>query len=84
MAITLDLAPEVEATLAAQALALGLQLNSYVQSLLEQQADMGRTKQATSMEQFKAELDALARGSEKLPYLPPAAPTREGSYQDHD
>ena len=84
MAIALDLPPEVEASLAAQAQALGLQLNSHVQSLLERQAGMGRTEQATKLEQFKAELDALARGSKKLPYLPPAAPTREGSYQDHD
>jgi len=30
------------------------------------------------------ELDALAQGSDKLPYLPPAALTRESFYQDHD
>ena len=29
-------------------------------------------------------LDALAQGSDKLPYLPPAALTRESFYQDHD
>ncbi len=84
MAITLNLPPEVEASLAAQARAVGLQLNSYVQSLLEQQAGMGRAEQATSLEQFEAELDALAQGSDKLPYLPPAALTRESFYQDHD
>ena len=84
MAITLILPPEVEASLAAQARALGLQLNSYVQTLLEQQAGMGRAEQATNLEQFEAELDALAQGSDKLPYLPPAALTRESLYQDHD
>ena len=84
MAITLNLPPEVEASLAAQARALGLQLNSYVQNLLEQQAGMGRSEQATNLEQFEAELDALAQGSDKLPYLPPAALTRESFYQDHD
>ena len=42
MAITLNLPPEVEASLAAQAKALGLQLNSYVQTLLEQRAGTGR------------------------------------------
>ena len=47
MAITLNLPPEVEASLAAQAQALGLQLNSYVQTLLEQQAGMGRGEQTT-------------------------------------
>jgi len=84
MAITLDLPTEVEASLAAQARALGLQLNSYVQSLLEQQAGLGRAAQTTNLEQFEAELDALAQGSDKLPYLPPAALTRESFYQDHD
>ena len=84
MAITLNLPPDVEARLAAQARALGLQLNSYVQSLLEQQAGLGRAEQTTNLEQFEAELDALAQGSDKLPYLPPAALTRESFYQDHD
>ena len=84
MAITLNLPPEVEGSLAAQARALGLPLNSYVQSLLERQAGMGREEPATSLEQFEAELDALAQGSDKLPYLPPAALTRESFYQDHD
>ena len=84
MAITLNLPPEVEASLAAQARVLGLQLNSYVQTLLEQQAGMGRAEQAINLEQFEAELDALAQGSDKFPYLPPAALTRESFYQDHD
>jgi len=84
MAITLNLAPEVEASLAAQARARGLQLNSYVQTLLEQQAGMGRAEQTVNLEQFEAELDALALGSDKLPYLPPAGLTRESLYQDHD
>ena len=84
MAITLNLPPEVEASLAAQARALGLQLNFYVQTLLEQQAGMGHTEQTINVEQFEAELDALAQGSDQLPYLPPAALTRESFYQDHD
>ena len=84
MAITLILPPEVEASLAAQARALGLQLNFYVQTLLEQQAGMRRTEQTINVEQFEAELDALAQGSDQLPYLPPAALTRETFYQDHD
>jgi hypothetical protein len=84
MAITLNLPLEVEASLAAQARALGLQLNSYVQSLLEQQAGSGCAEQTTSLEQFEADLDALAQGSDKLPHLPPAALTRKNIYRDHD
>ena len=84
MAITLDLPPEVEASLAAQARARGLQLNSYVQTLLEHQAGMGHAEGAINLEQFETELDAIAQGSDNLPYLPPAALTRESFYQDHD
>ena len=84
MAITLNLPPEVEASLAAQARALGLQLNAYVQTLLGQQAGIRRAEQTINLEQFEAELDALAQGSDKLQYLPAAALTRESFYQDHD
>ena len=38
MAITLHLPPEVEASLAARARALGVELDAYVQTLLQQQA----------------------------------------------
>jgi hypothetical protein len=37
MAITLNLPPEVEASLAARARALGVDLDAYVQTLLQQQ-----------------------------------------------
>ena len=84
MAITLKLPPELEASLAAEARALGIELDAYVQTLLEHQAGMGRAEQTINLEQFEAELDALAQGSDKLPYLPPAALTRESFYQDHD
>ena len=83
MAITLELPPEVEAGLAAQAEAQGLELDVYLQSLLKQQAAMKRPDQL-SLQEFDAELDALARGSERLPYLPPEALTRDTYYQDHD
>jgi hypothetical protein len=82
MAITLQLSPELEAGLAAQAQARGLRLEVYVQTLLKQ-AMMKRSEQM-SLEEFEAELDALARGSEKLPYLSPEALTRESYYRDHD
>lgn len=84
MAITLELPPEIEASLAAQARARGLRLDAYVESLLKQQAATEHPGRAMSLEQFEAELDALAQGSEKLPYLPPEAVTRESFYQDHD
>jgi hypothetical protein len=83
MAITLELPPEVEAGLAAQAEARGLALDVYLENLLKHHAAMKPPDQL-SLQEFDAELDALARGSEKLPYLPPEALTRESYYQDHD
>jgi hypothetical protein len=83
MVITLELPPEVEADLAAQAEARGLELEVYLGSLLKQHAATKRPDQL-SLQEFDAELDALARGSEELPYLPPEALTRESYYQDHD
>lgn len=83
MAITLELSPEVEAGLAAQAEARGLKLGVYLESLLRQHAATKRPDQL-SLQEFEVELDALARGSERLPYLPPDALTRESFYQDHD
>jgi hypothetical protein len=37
-----------------------------------------------SLEELEARLDALAKGGENLPYLPPEAISREGLYRDHD
>ena len=83
MAITLELPPEVEAGLAAQAQAPGLELDAYLEVLLRRHALMKRPGQL-SLQEFDDELDALARGSETLPYLPPEALTRDTYYQDHD
>ena len=83
MAITLELPPEVTAGLAAQAQARGLELDAYLEIVLKQEASMKRPGEL-SLQEFDAELDALARGSEKLPCLPPEALTRRSFYQDHD
>ncbi|MGH9447468.1 MAG: hypothetical protein ACRD3O_17300 [Terriglobia bacterium] len=84
MVITLELPPEIEASLAAQAQARGLHLNVYVQSLLKQQAATEDAGNTMSPEQFEAELDALAAHSAKIPLLPLEALTREAIYRDHD
>jgi hypothetical protein len=83
MPIILELPPEVEADLAAQAEARGLELDEYLESLLKQHAAM-KYPDELSLQEFEVELDALARGSEKLPYLPPDALPRESYYRDHD
>jgi len=84
MAITLNLPPDVETKLAAQARELGLQLDTYVQSLLQERASKIAAEQTTDLKQFEAELDALSKGSEKLAYLSAEALTRASIYQEHD
>ncbi len=83
MTITLELLPSVEANLTAQAQAQGLQLGDYIQQLLEQAAGK-KSEKNISPEELEARLDALAKGGENLPYLPPEAISREGLYRDHD
>lgn len=84
MTITLELLPAVEASLTAQAHAQGMELSTYVQRLLEQQAGIKGVKERMSSQELEARLDALAKGSENLPDLPLEAITREGIYRDHD
>ena len=85
MTITLELTPHVAASLAAQAQARGVSLDTYVRNLIEAQAAaVDHREPPMPLERFEAELDALAADSETLPYLPAEALTRESLYQDHD
>ena len=85
MRITLELTPHVAASLAAQAQARGVSLDTYVRHLIEAQAAaVDHREQPMPLERFEAELDALAADSETLPYLPAEALTRESFYRDHD
>jgi hypothetical protein len=85
MTITLELTPHVAASLAVQAQARGVSLDTYVRNLIEEQAAaVDHREQLMTLEPFEAELDALAADSETLPYLPPEALTRESFYQDHN
>jgi len=84
MVISLELPPEIEAGLAAQAQARGLELDAYVKTLLRQQALTGDSQQNVTLAEFEAELDALAVHSAKIPLLPLEALTRESIYRNHD
>jgi hypothetical protein len=85
MTITLELTPDVAASLAAQAQARGVSLDTYVRNLIEEQAAaVDPREQPMTLEPFEAELDALAADSETLPYLPAEALTRASFSQDHD
>jgi hypothetical protein len=82
--ITVDIAPEVQAELARQALAHGRAVEAYAASLLEgairHPADAGRL----SMDRLENTLREMAEFSHKIPVLPDEALTRESLYRDHD
>jgi hypothetical protein len=83
--IRIELRPEVEARLAAEARARGIEVKAYVESLLEQ-ATTTRTipPRRRTREEMRAFFEAMAANSDKIPELPDEAFTRESFYQDHD
>jgi len=83
MAFFIQLKPELEQSLAAQARARGLSVEQYIQTLLEQQLAF-KPQPEVSLEQFEAALDAVAVHSHKIPHLPLEALTRESIYKDPD
>ena len=79
----IQLKPEIERRLTAEAAAQGVSVEVYLTSLIEG----GTTPldpEAMTPEQFEADMDLLAEGSEQLPILPADAFSRESIYADHD
>jgi hypothetical protein len=83
MTVMIELTPEVEANLAAQAEARGLPLEEYVQRVVEDRAAVEPQRRQTP-ESIEAALDKLAEMGKDLPHLPSSAFTRASIYQDHD
>src|SRR5437588_235765 len=81
MTVTLELKPEIEHRIMEGAAAQGVSVEAYLTSLIEGGAlwlDPG----VTTPEQFEADMDLLAEGSERLPVLSPDALSRENIYAD--
>jgi hypothetical protein len=77
MAITLDLKPEVEERVRAQAEARGMSPESYLAEVIEART-LPTLSERPSPEEFKAFLEAIAEGSDDIPVSSPEARTREG------
>jgi hypothetical protein len=84
MTLRLELKPEVEASLAAQARAKNVPLNVYLQSILEDLAHIEAGRPAPGLQDLRATLDALADMGRELPPLPSSAFSRESIYREHD
>ena len=84
MTLNIELAPEVEARLAVQAQAQGVDLPTYASVVLEQAASRQVSPKSASLSEFEAALNRLAAHSDNFPLLPDEAFTRESMYRDHD
>jgi hypothetical protein len=79
MTVTLNLAPELEKRIAAQALAQGVSVDDYLLSVIEATAAPVPSERA-SLEEFEAAMDELAEGMDGVPVLAPEALSRESIY----
>jgi hypothetical protein len=83
MSIRVELNPETEERLKAEARAKGLPLEKLAEQLLnEALTERNLSRGQMSVEEFHRMLDAMAEGSEKLPDLPTESFSRESFYED--
>jgi len=83
MTIRVELSPEIEARLKAEARAKGLPLAKLAEELLQEALRVHpQLPGRMSVNEFHRMLDTLAEGSEGLPDLPTESFTRERFYED--
>jgi hypothetical protein len=83
MTIQVELKPEVATRLAAEAKALGVTPEKVAERILYEALASRSTPQGSlSVEEFHAMLDAMAKGSERLPNLLTEGFTRASFYED--
>ena len=83
MTVRLELKPEVEASLTAQARTRGVRLDEYLQNVLENLVRTGSASPVNVVE-LEAALDTLAEMGKDLPPVPSSAFSRESIYGDRD
>jgi phage tail tape-measure protein len=83
MTILVEVSPEAEASLKAEAALRGMDLQKYADRLLEEAAiPRMAEKGKLTREGLHAMLKEVGEGSENLPKLPTSAFTRESFYED--
>lgn len=83
MTLQVEVSPEIEARIVAEAQARGVSAENYALGLLEQAlANPANPPSKLTVEKFHAMLSGLAEGSERLPELPTDSFTRESFYED--
>jgi hypothetical protein len=85
MTIQIELNPEVEARLAAEARACGIALEEYARRLLQEAiGSMPRRRSRASQEEFREFLDAFASKAPNVPQLRTENFSRGMIYGEHD
>ena len=85
MTIQVELNPEMEALLVAEAQAQGIALEKYAQRLLQEALDSRtRHRSRASQDEFRSFLDALASKAPNVPQLRAETFAREMIYGEHD
>lgn len=82
MTITIDINPELEAQLAAQARAEGVDLETVVERLLRRSVAQETQPPRLTIEDVRTMFKALAAGAESLPKLATESFTRASFYED--
>ena len=83
MTIQVELNPEIEAQLVAEARVRGIPLEKVAEHLLQEAlASLSVPQGNLTLEGFHTMLNALSAGSEGLPNLPTESFTRESFYED--
>jgi hypothetical protein len=81
----IELKPEIEAQLVAEAQAKGIAPPVYAASVIERAfSASGTQRRPRNADEIRAWLDSLTQFSDKIPQLPDEAFTRESFYQDRD
>ena len=84
MTLTIELTPEAKSRLQEAAQRAGLDIYSYVGRILAVDVSILPSANTIDLEEWEADLDELAAGSEDQPILPAEAFSRESIYADHD
>jgi hypothetical protein len=84
MTITIEITPEVQAELSRQAAAHGVDISSYVATLLRDAVHRPAGFKIINESQLAKTLEEMAQFSHKIPLLPDEAFSRESLYRDHD
>ena len=83
MTIRVELNPEMEARLVAEARSQGVPLEKLAERLLEEALTVSSLPQGVlTVDEFHHMLEGMAEGSEKLPNLPTGSFSRESFYED--